>query len=153
MNSSLNGKKIALIGGAGFIGHHLALRLAQKGAKVEIVDSLQVNNLLWIASAGEHAHNRDLYLRMIYQRLELLRENNIPIHTQDAREYHAMCRLLTKIQPDVIIHLAAVSHAGRSNKDPYSTFDHSLRTLENALDFARGGGWSFYFFLLQYGLW
>src|SRR5207249_4070318 len=32
---------------------------------------------------------------------------------------------------------AAVSHAGRSNKDPFSTFDHSLRTLENALDCAR----------------
>jgi nucleoside-diphosphate-sugar epimerase len=31
-----------------------------------------------------------------------------------------------------------VSHAGKSNKDPYSTFDHSLRTLENALDCARG---------------
>jgi nucleoside-diphosphate-sugar epimerase len=31
-----------------------------------------------------------------------------------------------------------VSHASRSNKDPYSTFDHSLRTLENALDWARG---------------
>ena len=30
--------------------------------------------------------------------------------------------------------MAAVSHANRSNKDPHSTFDHSLRTLENALD-------------------
>ena len=42
-----------------------------------------------------------------------------------------------EIKPDVIVHLAAVSHAGRSNKDPHSTFDHSLRTLENALDCAR----------------
>ena len=38
---------------------------------------------------------------------------------------------------DVIIHLAAVSHANKSNKDPHSTFDHSLRTLENTLDFAK----------------
>jgi nucleoside-diphosphate-sugar epimerase len=30
-----------------------------------------------------------------------------------------------------------VSHANRSNKDPHSTFDHSLRTLENALDNAK----------------
>ena len=36
------------------------------------------------------------------------------------------------------MHLAAVSHANRSNKDPHSTFDHSLRTLENALDNSRG---------------
>jgi nucleoside-diphosphate-sugar epimerase len=33
--------------------------------------------------------------------------------------------------------LAAVSHAVRSNKNPYNTFDHSLRTLENALDASR----------------
>jgi nucleoside-diphosphate-sugar epimerase len=45
--------------------------------------------------------------------------------------------VLTQIKPEVIVHLAAVSHANRSNKDPYSTFDHSLRTLENALDFSR----------------
>ena len=30
-----------------------------------------------------------------------------------------------------------MAHAGRANKDPYSTFDHSLRTLENALDCSR----------------
>ncbi len=35
---------------------------------------------------------------------------------------------------DVVIHLAAIAHANRSNKDPFSTFDHSLRTLENVLD-------------------
>ena len=34
-----------------------------------------------------------------------------------------------QINPDVIIHLAAVSHANRSNKDPHSTFDHSLQCL------------------------
>ena len=34
--------------------------------------------------------------------------------------------------------LAAIAHANRSNKDPFSTFDHSFRTLENALDFSRG---------------
>ena len=38
---------------------------------------------------------------------------------------------------DIIIHLAAVSHANKSNKDPHSTFDHSLRTLENTLDFSK----------------
>ena len=41
------------------------------------------------------------------------------------------------IKPDVIVQLAAVAHANRANKDPYSTFDHSMRTLENALDCAR----------------
>ena len=41
----LRGRKIALIGGAGFIGHNLAVTLARLGADVHVVDSLQVNNL------------------------------------------------------------------------------------------------------------
>jgi nucleoside-diphosphate-sugar epimerase len=44
------------------------------------------------------------------------------------------------INPDVVIHLAAIAHANRSNKDPFSTFDHSMRTLENVLDNSRSRG-------------
>jgi nucleoside-diphosphate-sugar epimerase len=134
----LKDRRIAIIGGAGFIGHNLALALKKKGAHVEIIDGLQVNNLLYFTSADADTPNRDLYVKVINQRLDLLREAGIPVHVQDARDYHALSRHLTQIKPQVIIHLAAISHAGRSNKDPYSTFDHSLRTLENALDNARG---------------
>jgi nucleoside-diphosphate-sugar epimerase len=137
MKHDIRGRRIVLIGGAGFIGHNLALALAKQGAHVEIVDSLQVNNLLSFASAGENIHNRELYLRIINQRLDLIRKAGITLHSQDARDYHALSRILFKIKPQVIVHLAAVAHAGRSNKDPFSTFDHSLRTLENALDSAR----------------
>jgi nucleoside-diphosphate-sugar epimerase len=130
-------RKVALIGGAGFIGHNLALELKAQGAKVDVIDSLQVNNLMTFASANSDSPNRDLYLRMINERLDLMNKAHIPLHIQDARDYHALSKILDKITPDVIVHLAAVSHAGKSNKDPYSTFDHSLRTLENALDNAR----------------
>jgi nucleoside-diphosphate-sugar epimerase len=51
-----------------------------------------------------------------------------------------MSMLLGKYKPDVIIQLAAVSHANKSNKDPHTTFDHTLRTLENILDIAKGSG-------------
>ena len=139
MSNGIAGRTIALIGGAGFIGHNLALALARQGATVEVIDSLQVNNLLYFASGKGDQPNRDLNLRMINQRLDLLREAGIPLHPQDARDYHALSRILGQIKPRVIVHLAAVSHAGHSNKDPFSTFDHSLRTLENALDYARNG--------------
>lgn len=139
MRRPLAASRIALIGGAGFIGHNLALALAQRGAHVEIVDSLQVNNLLTLAS-GDPAHgDRELALEIVRQRLNLLRRAGIPLHAQDARDYHALCRILAQINPHVIVHLAAVAHADVSNKDPHSTFDHSLRTLENALDNARSG--------------
>jgi nucleoside-diphosphate-sugar epimerase len=140
-------RKIALVGGAGFIGHNLALALHKQGAYVEIIDSLHVNNLLSFASgAYGDLHNRDLYLRIINQRLDLLREAGILVYVQDARDYNAMTRLLAKMKPDAVIHLAAVAHANRSNKDPYSTFDHSLRTLENVLDYSRGNVEHFIYF-------
>lgn len=135
---SLSGKRIALIGGAGFIGHNLALELVRRGAHVEVVDGLQVNNLVQLSAEKLDPVNRAMYMRMLTERLDMLRAADIALHPQDARDYAALTRILSDIKPDVIVHLAAVSHAGRSNKDPYSTFDHSLRTLENALDFARG---------------
>ena len=137
MNSVAN-KKIALIGGAGFIGHNLALELTRRGAKVEVIDGLQVNNLVQMSAEKLDPVNRAMYMRMLNDRLDLLREADVGLHPQDARDYHALSRILSDINPEVIVHLAAVSHAGKSNKDPYSTFDHSLRTLENALDAARG---------------
>lgn len=135
---SLDGQTVALIGGAGFIGHHLALVLAQEGANVHIVDSLQVNNWLTFSSSQASVADPALSLMMLNQRLDLLRTAGIPLHIQDARDYSLLTRQLAAIKPDVIIQLAAVAHAGKSNKDPLSTFDHSLRTLENALDYARG---------------
>ena len=133
----VNGRKIALIGGAGFIGHNLALHLHSLGAQVSIIDSLQVNNLASFSATSEDSVNRSLYLRILNERQRLLQEAQIPLFVQDARNYHALCRLITDIQPQVVIQLAAVSHANKSNKDPYSTFDHSFRTLENALDASR----------------
>jgi nucleoside-diphosphate-sugar epimerase len=147
MSDGVKGRRIAIVGGAGFIGHNLALSLAARGAAVSVVDSLQVNNLLAFSSAVASAKNRELYLRMIHERLELLNAAHVPLHVQDARDYHALSRVLAQLDPQVIIHLAAVSHAGKSNKDPFSTFDHSLRTLENALDFARGGSVEQFIFL------
>lgn len=146
MTTELQGRRVVLIGGAGFIGHNLALTLAKRGAKVDIIDGLQVNNLVTFASGNGSVKNRDLYLRIINRRLDMLREAEIDLHVQDARDYHALSRILTQIKPQVIVHLAAVAHAGTSNKDPYSTFDHSLRTLENALDWARVDIEQFIFF-------
>ena len=142
----LEGRKIAIIGGAGFIGHNMALQLKARGADVHIVDSLQVNNLGAFAATNPEMVNQALYLRIIRQRLDMLYGTGIPIHVQDARDYNALSRILSQIEPQVIVHLAAVSHAGKSNKDPYNTFDHSLRTLENALDNARGRIEQFIFF-------
>jgi nucleoside-diphosphate-sugar epimerase len=140
------GKRVALVGGAGFIGHHLALALKEQGAEVAVIDGLEVNNLLHYTALPPGTENRDLYLRIIQQRLEKLQAAGVPLYVQDAREYHALSRVLAENQPQVVVHLAAIAHAGRSNKDPMSTFGHSLRTLENALDYARDQAEQFVYF-------
>ena len=133
----IEGRKVTLIGGAGFIGHNLALHLHSLGAEVSIIDSLQVNNLASFSATSEDSVNRALYLRILNERQRLIQAAGIPLFVQDARNYHALCRLIADLQPQVVVQLAAVSHANKSNKDPYSTFDHSFRTLENALDASR----------------
>lgn len=133
----LRNRRIVLIGGAGFIGHHLALDLKKHGAEVSVIDGLLVNNLLSLYCSSYTGQERELYQQIIQERLRLLREAEIPLFVEDARDYHRLSHLLSRLEPQVIVLLAAVAHASRSNKDPFSTFDHSLRTLENALDNAR----------------
>ena len=128
---------IAIVGGAGFIGHNLALHLKKIGANVQIVDSLNVNHLGSLEKNVDQLPNPKLAKKILDERLELLKKAEIKVHIQDAREYHGLSHKLNEINSKVVIHLAAVSHANRSNKDPHSTFDHSLRTLENALDNAK----------------
>ena len=69
--------------------------------------------------------------------MDLLEKNEVQIFIQDARDYGALSRIINQVKPNVVVQLAAVSHANKSNKDPHSTFDHSLRTLENTLDASR----------------
>jgi nucleoside-diphosphate-sugar epimerase len=137
MSIPIKDRRIVIIGGAGFIGHNLALHLKTLGADVSVIDGLEVNNLTSVLGNTDNLPYPTLAYTVINERLNLLRAAGIPLLVQDARDYHGLSHLLGKVNPQVIIHLAAVSHANRSNKDPYSTFDHSLRTLENALDNAK----------------
>ncbi len=133
----LSRKRIALVGGAGFVGHHLALRLKQLGAEVAVIDSLAVNNYYHFRNHQDVLPSAALYLGILEERLALLREADVPVIELDVRDYHGLSETFTCLRPNVVIHLAAVAHADKSNRDPLATFDHSLRTLENALDNAR----------------
>lgn len=135
--ADLTGRRIALIGGAGFIGHSLALELRAHGATPIIIDSLAVNNYYHFREHRDVIPSAAIYLAILEERLRLLKQANIRLVELDARDYHGLSKTLVAHQPDTIIQLAAVSHADKSNRDPMATFDHSLRTLENALDVAR----------------
>lgn len=131
----MNNKKILLVGGCGFIGHNLAIHLKNIGADPIIVDSLAVNNILSLAD--EEIKNKKLYSSILNNRIQLMKTNDIKLIKQDVRDHILISDIYKEINPDIIVHLAAVSHANKSNKDPHSTFEHSFRTLENTLDYAK----------------
>ena len=133
----MKNKKILILGGAGFIGHNLAIFLNDLGAKITIVDGLQVNNLISVLSNEDKLPFPEIAKKILLERINLIQKNKINFIIQDVRDYHGLSKIFNKVKPDVVIHLAAVSHSNRSNKNPFNTFDHSLRTLENALDNAR----------------
>lgn len=146
MSIPLTDRRVLLVGGGGFIGHNLALALRKRGAQVQIVDGLQVNNMSSFLTTPSENANADLYLAFVNERLRLLRDAGVPFIVQDVRDYHALSKVVSAFKPQVVVHLAAIAHANRANKDPYSTFDHSTRTLENALDVSRDGVEHFVYF-------
>jgi len=128
-------KKILLVGGSGFIGHNLALFFKKKNYEPYVVDSFSINNIL--SFTDHEIKNKTLYNRILNNRINLLNSNQINLKIADAKDYHLIAGLYNEIDPDIIIHLAAVSHANKSNKFPHNTFDNSLRTLETTLDYAK----------------
>src|SRR4051812_19172875 len=73
--TGMKGARVLITGGLGFIGSHLARRLAEAGAKVTVVDSL-------IPEYGGNWHNvRDI-------------RDRIDVHVSDVRDRHAMAYLL-----------------------------------------------------------
>lgn len=124
--------KVVLIGGGGFIGHNIALDLHNKGHDVQIVDSLEINNLKYVSNLPKENLNKRLDLHILKEREDLIREQGIPLLLKDARDEDFLLSLSIE-KPDIIIHLAAIAHASRANKNPSLALSHSMRTLENTL--------------------
>jgi nucleoside-diphosphate-sugar epimerase len=144
--AGLDGRRVLLIGGAGFIGHHLALALAQRGAAVRIIDSLQVNNLHALLGTPPDTPHRERDFRILGERLDLLERAGIPLHVLDARDTEALAALVAELRPQSVVHLAAISHAGKSNQDPLRALDFNLGTLGKALEAARSVAEHFVYF-------
>ena len=46
ISEGLAGERVLLVGGAGFIGHNLALALREQGVETMVFDNLMVNSLI-----------------------------------------------------------------------------------------------------------
>ncbi len=125
--------KVLIVGGAGFIGHNLALYLQRRKCKVLAIDDLKINNLEHVKKKVKDKLQKNLYLSFLKERINLLKKNKITLKKYDAKK-EKIKKIFEDFKPDVVVHLAAVSHDTRSNKDPKTTFDNSFVTLFNALE-------------------
>ena len=75
--------KVLITGGAGFIGHNLAISLKKKGYKCQLIDSLGVNNF----KSKKHNKNKNikLFKKILIERFKLLKKNKLKIEIIDLR--------------------------------------------------------------------
>ena len=118
----------------------------KKNFHVDVVDNYGVNNLKSIKSEHKDINKIKIYNNFLNERLKLLKKNKINIIKADAKNLDKLKRIFLKIKPHVVIHLAAVSHADRSNKNPNHTFENSVLTLKNSLESSRKINPHFIFF-------
>lgn len=138
----LSNERILITGGCGFIGHHLAPAFRAAGAEVTVADPLSHNNIgdLWSDNKRLAPLTREAYLRFLTERLDLLGQAGCRMLNVNSEDQAALDRVFEQCQPTRVFHLAAVSNAVVSNKQPDLAFDVSLITLRNALECVRKRG-------------
>ncbi len=135
---SANGHRVMLVGGAGFIGHHLALKLRAIGAEVMVVDHLQVNNLVKVVSDPDLDDiRRPLYVKFLLDRFDLMRDAGVILENVDARQMAELAHAFDTFQPTRIVHLAAISSAVTANQLPGLAYDLQISSLRNVLELCR----------------
>ena len=138
IKDNLSAERIALVGGAGFIGHNLATHLRQYGAEVMVMDNLMQNNMTAnITDTDLDGFRRELNHGFLAQRFERMRDAGVVMRNADARSTIDVTAALSEFEPTKIVHLAAISSAVEANKDPGQCFDLQLLTLRNVLEYCR----------------
>ncbi|MBZ0147773.1 MAG: NAD-dependent epimerase/dehydratase family protein [Pseudorhodoplanes sp.] len=131
-------ERIMLVGGAGFIGHNLALDLRKVGASVMVVDNLMVNNLIGNAfgEIGSGVRHR-LYANFLNDRFLMMRDAGVVLRNADARLMTDMNIVFEEYEPTKVVHLSAIASAVDAEKNPGLCFDLQLVTLRNVLELSR----------------
>jgi UDP-glucose 4-epimerase len=116
MNTTFDGARVLITGGLGFIGSNLALRLADLGARITLVDSLipiYGGNLRNIAGA----------------------EDRVRINIADVRDEHSMDYLVQG--QDFLFNLAGQTSHLDSMRDPYADLEINCRAQLSILEACR----------------
>jgi nucleoside-diphosphate-sugar epimerase len=138
MRARLAPERVMLVGGAGFIGHNLALELRRLGVETMVVDNLMVNSLIENVYGGNVDPLRAYaYQGFLLDRFRLMREAGVILRNADARLLSDLGRTFEEFKPTKVIHLAAIASAVDARKDPGLCFDLQLFTLRNVLELCR----------------
>ncbi len=106
----LNGKRVLVTGGTGFIGSHLVRRLVHEDAQV----------ILLVRPTSEHQRISDIL-------------SEVELHTVDIRTFGAVSAVMEKLRPQVVYHLAAVGIT-----DPFLSPSLALRVnLDGTINVVR----------------
>lgn len=138
IKSRLAGKRVMLVGGAGFIGHNLAVDLRQYDVPVMVVDNLMLNNIVTNVTDTElDPLRRDLNHSFLMQRFDMMRDAGAEMFNADARNSSDLAEAFRQFRPTDVVHLSAIASAVDARKVPGLTFDLQLVTLRNALELSR----------------
>ena len=134
----LKGERVLLVGGAGFIGHNLALELRRMSVETMVVDNLMVNSLIEnVYDGGDDPLRAGAYQSFLLDRFALMREQGALLHNADARLENDIGTVFRDFEPTKVVHLAAISSAVEARKNPGLCFDLQLLTLRNILELCR----------------
>jgi len=114
--AGLNGKKILVTGGAGFIGSHLVLELLKNQAKVFVIDL--------------EARPKSFFS------LNKL-SNKVNFKILDVRDKSKVFSYFNKFNFDYICHLAAEPIVGEGYDNPHATFETNIMGTVNILEAVR----------------
>jgi len=141
MREALSNQRVMLVGGAGFIGHNLALELRLYDADVMVIDNLMVNSLIDnVYVEGRQAVQREAYQGFLLDRYRLMRQAKVKLRNADARIYADLAQLFEEYQPTKVVHLSAIASAVDARANPGLCFDLQLITLRNVLELCRQKG-------------
>ncbi len=133
-------ERVLLVGGAGFIGHNLALELRSLGVSVMVADNLMVNSLIDnVYEAERNETQRSVYQNFLLDRFELMRSAEVVLRNCDARFLGDLSRVFDEYQPTKVVHLSAIASAVEARQNPGLCFDLQLVTLRNVLELCRSG--------------
>lgn len=135
---NLKDDRILLVGGAGFIGHNLALTLREYGLQVRVMDNLAVNSVvdhMFNTERGTHTHR--LYNGFLFDRLERMRDAGVELVNGDARRMQDVDQVMLDYEPTKVVHLSAIASAVEARKNPGACFELQLITLQILLEHIR----------------